>query len=215
MFLDGARAMNSSLHVKLDSEKKTHKVTRRELQVSYPMLSTYYQGFSHLQDEMQKLLDSQNNLDKLYLDANSSLTTLERSHHFTMVELESKKSELKKSQDEVSKLSKSLSSKDSVIKELRASKKLVSQELEAARSDTKTARRDIKVLEDDRVTMKAWCDKAMDKVIRAGRILMKRPGVVVPNDIVADVLTSSGTSSNPSTSSGPDGDAFCGDAPAQ
>jgi hypothetical protein len=47
MFLDGARAMNSSLHAKLDLEKKSHKVTRRELQVSYSMLSTYYQGFSH------------------------------------------------------------------------------------------------------------------------------------------------------------------------
>jgi hypothetical protein len=36
--------------------------------------------------------------------------------------------------------------------------------------------------------MKAWCDKAMDKVIRVGRILMKRLGVVVPDDNAADVL---------------------------
>ena len=28
MFLDGASAMNMSLHAKLDSEKKTHEVTR-------------------------------------------------------------------------------------------------------------------------------------------------------------------------------------------
>jgi chromosome segregation ATPase len=28
MFLDGVRTMNSSLHAKLDSEKKTHEVTR-------------------------------------------------------------------------------------------------------------------------------------------------------------------------------------------
>jgi hypothetical protein len=48
--------------------------------------------------------------------------------------------------------------------------------------------------------MKAWCNKAMDKAIRIGRILMKRPGVVVPDDIVADVLAASATSSNPSTS---------------
>jgi hypothetical protein len=27
----------------------------------------------------------------------------------------------------------------------------------------------------------------MDKAVRAGRILMRRPGVVVPDDIVADV----------------------------
>jgi hypothetical protein len=69
---------------------------------------------------MQRLLDSRDILDKLYQDANSSLTTLERSHRFTMAELERKR--------DVSKLSKSLSSKDSIIKELRASKKLVSQE---------------------------------------------------------------------------------------
>jgi hypothetical protein len=78
---------------------------------------------------MQKLLDSRNNLDKLYRDATSSLTTLERSHRFTMDELEHKRNNLKESQDEVLMLSESLSSKDSTIKELCASKKLVSQEL--------------------------------------------------------------------------------------
>jgi hypothetical protein len=61
----------------------------------------------------------------------------------------------------VSQLNRLLSSRDSVIRELRASKKLFSQELEIARHD-------IKVLEDDRVIMKAMCDKAMDKVVRAG-----------------------------------------------
>jgi hypothetical protein len=61
----------------------------------------------------------------------------------------------------VSRLSKLLSSKDSVINELCTSKKLVMQELEAARLN-------IKALEDDRVVMKAMCDKAMDKVVRAG-----------------------------------------------
>jgi chromosome segregation ATPase len=47
MFLDGVCAMNSSLQSKFDLEKKTHEVTRRELQVAYSMLSTYYQRFSH------------------------------------------------------------------------------------------------------------------------------------------------------------------------
>jgi hypothetical protein len=79
MFLDGARAMNASLQSKFDLEKKTHEVTRWELQIAYSMLSIYYQRFSHSQEEMQKLLASRNNLDKLYLDASSSLTTLERS----------------------------------------------------------------------------------------------------------------------------------------
>jgi hypothetical protein len=81
---------------------------------------------------MQKFLASRNNLDKLYRDASYSLTTLERSHRFTMEDLERKRNELKESQDEVSVLSLSLSSKDSTIKDLRASKKIVSQELEAA-----------------------------------------------------------------------------------
>jgi hypothetical protein len=46
---------------------------------------------------MQKLLAYRNNLDKLYWDASSSLTTLERSHCFTMEELERKRNELKES----------------------------------------------------------------------------------------------------------------------
>jgi hypothetical protein len=62
---------------------------------------------------------------------------------------------------------------------------------------------------------KAWCDKAMDKAVRAGRILMTRPSVVVPDDIVADVLAMSPTSSNPSASGDPAGKVPREDAPAQ
>jgi predicted nucleic acid-binding Zn-ribbon protein len=98
-----------------------------------------------------------------------------------MSDLDHHRDELRASQSEVSRLGKLLSTKDYVIKELRASKKLVTQELEATRLN-------IKALEDDRVVMKAMCDKAMVKVVRVGRILMRRPGVVVPEDIVADVL---------------------------
>jgi hypothetical protein len=75
---------------------------------------------------MQKLLDSRDIMNKLYRDANVSLTTLERSHHFTMSELDRHRDELKISQNEVSRLTRLLSSRDSVITELRASKKLVS-----------------------------------------------------------------------------------------
>jgi chromosome segregation ATPase len=164
---------------------------------------------------MQKLLDSWDNLDKLYRDASSSLTTLERSHCFTMSELEHQRDELKISQNEVSRLSRSLSSKDSIIKELRASKKLVLQELEVARRNMEAAYRDIKVLEDNHAIMKAWWDNAMDKVVRASRILMKRPGVAVPDDIVADVLATSGTSSNLSASGEPVDKVPREDAPAQ
>jgi hypothetical protein len=108
----------------------------------------------------------------------------------------------------VSQLGKLLSTKDSVIKELHASKKLVTQELEAARLS-------IKALEDDRVVIEAMCDKAMDKVVRAERILMRRPGVVVPEDIVADVLATPDVVSRPSSSATPAAEASCKNAPAQ
>jgi hypothetical protein len=75
-----------------------------------------------------------------------------------------------------------LSTKDSTIRELRASKKLVTQELEAAQLAIKT-------LESNCVILKAQRDRAMDKVVRAGRILIRRLDVVVPDDIVADVRT--------------------------
>jgi hypothetical protein len=85
-----------------------------------------------------------------------------------------------------------VSSKDSIIKDLRASKKLVAQELEAARLATK-------VSEDNCAILKAQCDKAMDKAIRAGRILMRRSGIVVPDDIVVDIKAAPDASSQPSS----------------
>jgi hypothetical protein len=101
-----------------------------------------------------------------------------------------------------------LSSKDSVIKERRASKMLVAQELEASHLN-------IKALEDDHVALKAICDKAMDKDVHAGQILMRRPGVVVPDDIVADVLATPTVVSQPSSFATPATDASCKNAPAQ
>jgi hypothetical protein len=124
-----------------------------------------------------------------------------------MSELDHHRDELRASESEVSWLNKLLSSKDSVIKELCASKKLVSQELEIARHD-------IKALEDDRSIMKAMCYKAMDKAVHAGRILMKTPGVVVPEDIVADVLAVSAGVSKPSSSGDPAGKVPYKNAPA-
>jgi hypothetical protein len=157
---------------------------------------------------MRRLLDSRDSLDKLYRDASSSLPTLERSHRFTMSELDHHRDELRATHTEVSQLNKLLSSKDSIIKELRASKKLVSHELDIAR-------RDIKALEDDHGIMIVMCEKAMDKVVRVGRILMKRPGVVVPEDIVADVLAALAGVSKPSSSGDPAGKVPCKNAPAQ
>jgi hypothetical protein len=43
----------------------------------------------------------------------------------------------------------------------------------------------------------------MNKAVRAGRILMRRPGVVVPDDIVANVKAAPDASSCPSSSIAP------------
>jgi hypothetical protein len=51
--------------------------------------------------------------------------------------------------------------------------------------------------------MKAWCNKAMDKAVRAGCIFMKRPGVMVPDDIIPDVLAALDTSSKAPASGDP------------
>jgi hypothetical protein len=90
-----------------------------------------------------------------------------------------------------------VTTKDAVIKDLRASKKSVAQELENARLA-------VKVAEETSATLRAQCDKAMDKAIRAGRILMRRSGVVVPDDIVADVNAAPDSSSRPSSSVAPE-----------
>jgi hypothetical protein len=125
-----------------------------------------------------------------------------------MLDLDHHRDELRASLSEVSRLGKLLSSNDSVIKELRASKKLITQELEATRLN-------IKALEDDRVVMKAMCDKAMDKVVRARRILMRRPGIVVPEDIITHVLAAPAIVSRPSSSATPAAEASCKNAPMQ
>jgi hypothetical protein len=124
---------------------------------------------------------------------------MERSHRFTMADLDHHRHELQASQDEVLRLRQLVSSKDSIIKDLRASKKSVAQELEAARLATKAA-------EDNFIILKAQRDKAMDKAIRAWQILMRRPGVVVPDDIVADVKAAPDSSSRPSSSVAPEKD---------
>ncbi len=92
-----------------------------------------------------------------------------------------------------------MSSKDSVIKDLRASKRSVVQELEAARLATKVA-------EDNSTILKAQRDKAMDKAICAAWILIRRPSIVVPDDIVADVKAAPDSSSRPSSSVAPEKD---------
>ena len=85
-----------------------------------------------------------------------------------------------------------MSTKDVVIKDLCAAKKLIAQELE-------TAWLAVKAAEETSATLRAQRDKAMDKAIRVGRILMRRPGVVVPDDIMADVNAAPDSSSRPSS----------------
>jgi hypothetical protein len=122
---------------------------------------------------------------------------LERSHRFTREELDNHRYKLQESLDDVIHLTQLESAKDVVIKDLCASKKSVAQELE-------TAQLAVKVAEETFATLRAQRDKAMDKAIRAGRILMRRPGVVVPDDIRADVNAAPDSSSRPSSSVAPE-----------
>jgi chromosome segregation ATPase len=152
---------------------------------------------SFLQEEKRAFVTSRDNLDKLYRDSSNSLTILERSHRFTMEELDNHRCKLQESLDDVIRLRQSISAKDAVIKELRASKKSIAQELEA----TQLA---VKVAEETSATLRAQCDRAMDKAIHAGRILMRRPCVIVPDDIRADVNAAPDSSSRPSSSVAPE-----------
>jgi chromosome segregation ATPase len=147
---------------------------------------------SQLQEEKHALATFRDNLDKLYRDASNSLTILERSHRFTREELDNHCYKLQESLDDVIRLRQLVSTKDTVIKDLRASKKSVAQELE-------TTRLAVKAAEETSPTLRAQRDKAMDKAIRAGWILMRRPSVVVPDDIVADVNVAPDSSSRPSS----------------
>jgi uncharacterized protein YhaN len=151
---------------------------------------------SCLQEEKRALVTSRDNLDKLYRDSSNSLTILERSHRFTMEELDNHRYKLQESLDDVIRLRQSISAKDAVIKELRASKKSIAQELE-------TTQLAVKVAKETSATLRAQRDRAMDKAIRAGRILMRRPGVIIPDDIRADVNAAPDSSSRPSSSVAP------------
>jgi hypothetical protein len=152
-----------------------------------------------LQEEKRVLVASRDNLDRLYRDSSISLTILERSHRFSMEELDNLRCRLQESIDDVIRLRQLISAKDATIKELCASKKYITQELENARLAAKVA-------EETSTTLRAQRDRAMDKAIRARRILMRRPDVVVPEDIRADVNAAPDSSSRPSSSVAPEKD---------
>jgi DNA repair ATPase RecN len=86
-----------------------------------------------LQEEKRILAVSRDSLDRLYRDSSNSLIIMERSHRFTMEELDNQRCKLQESMDEVTRLKELISAKDATIKELRASKKSIAQELETAR----------------------------------------------------------------------------------
>jgi hypothetical protein len=206
-FMDSAHSLNSSLNAQLDSEKMAYEVNSLGC-FYFASLASMLRVSLACRRKNEHLLLLVTIWTGLYCDASTSLTILERSHHFTMSDLDHHRDELRASQDEVSRPGELLSTKDSVIKELRASKRLVTQELEAAHLH-------IKALEDDRVVMKAMCDKAMDKAVHAERILMRRPSIVVPKDVLADVVAAPDVASRPSSSAAPATDASCKNAPAQ
>jgi hypothetical protein len=86
---------------------------------------TFEEADSCLQEEKRALVTSRDNLDRLYRDSSNSLTILERSHRFTMEELDNHHYKLQESLDDVIRLRQMISAKDVVIKELRASKKSI------------------------------------------------------------------------------------------
>jgi hypothetical protein len=59
---------------------------------------------SCLQEEKCVLAASRDNLDRLYRDSSNSLTILERSHRFTMEELDNHRCKLQESTDDVIRL---------------------------------------------------------------------------------------------------------------
>jgi chromosome segregation ATPase len=111
-----------------------------------------------LQEEKSALAASRDNLDRLYRDSSNSLTILERSHRFSMEELDNLRYKLQEYLDDVIRLRELISAKDVVIKDLRASKKSVTQELEAAQLA-------VKVAKETSSTLRAQRDRAMDKAI--------------------------------------------------
>jgi hypothetical protein len=66
-------------------------------------------------------------------------------------------------------------------------------------------------MENNCVVLKAQRDRAMDKAVHAGRILMRRPDVMVPDDIVVDVRAAPDAASRPSSFVAPAKDVVCRD----
>jgi hypothetical protein len=138
--LNDANMLNSSLNAQLDSEKVANELSFYLIfSVVFLLPASCLRTDSCPQEEKCALATSHDNLDKLYRDASNSLAILERSHRFTMEDLDNHRYKLQESLDDMIRLRQLVSSKDSIIKDLRASKRSVIQELEATRLAVKAA----------------------------------------------------------------------------
>jgi hypothetical protein len=95
-FLDSSRALNSSLNAQLDSKKMAYEVNSLD-RFYFASLALMLSVVIALQEEKQALVASHDNLDRLYRDTSTSLTILERSHRFTMSNMDHHRDELRES----------------------------------------------------------------------------------------------------------------------
>jgi hypothetical protein len=123
--LGDANSLNSFLSAQLDFERAANEVGLLDFLFCVLLLTRCLRADSCLQEEKYVLASSRDNLDRLYRDTINSLTILERSHRFTMADLDNHRHKLQESQDEILRLRQLVSSKDYVIKDLRASKRPV------------------------------------------------------------------------------------------
>jgi hypothetical protein len=113
--LDDANALSSSLHAQLNSEKVICEIVL--CLVVFLLLVWFFEGVVFcLQEEKRILAASRDSLDRLYRDSSISLTILERSHRFTMEELDNQRCKLQESLEEVTRLKQLISAKDASIK---------------------------------------------------------------------------------------------------
>jgi hypothetical protein len=91
--LDDANALSSSLHAQLNSKKVIYEIV--PCLVVLLLLCLVSKGVDFcLQEEKHILAASRDSLDRLYRDSSNSLTILERSHRFTMEELDNQRCKL-------------------------------------------------------------------------------------------------------------------------
>jgi hypothetical protein len=89
------------LNAQLDSKKMAHEVNSLGC-FCFASLASMLSVVLSFMRKKRALVASHDNLDRLYRDASTSLTILERSHRFTMSDLDHHRDDLRACQDEVS-----------------------------------------------------------------------------------------------------------------